>query len=73
MQRLDVSRAVRPIYESLGVKRLMIQECSVYSLVTIPTKPLQLAFWTQSNYVFYIISIFLWHHNFRFIVYSARG
>jgi len=27
MQRLEVSGAVRPIYESLGVKRLMLIIC----------------------------------------------
>ena len=32
MQRLEVSGAVRPIYGSLGVKRLMLQlRCDLYS------------------------------------------
>ena len=34
MQRLEVSGAVRPIYGSLGVKRLM-KDCSAHSRVAV--------------------------------------
>ena len=39
MQRLEVSGAVRPIYGSLGVKRLIPSVCVCVSAANCPPKP----------------------------------